>query len=70
MIIVAGQIVVEPAQREAYLQSCLEVIEQARIAPEARRRTVAGIGAGALPLPRTTDRGARVGSAVARFSFG
>jgi quinol monooxygenase YgiN len=33
MIIVAGQILVEPEQREAYLQSCLEVIEQARDAP-------------------------------------
>ncbi len=33
MIIVAGQILVEPEQREAYLQSCVEVIEQARTAP-------------------------------------
>jgi quinol monooxygenase YgiN len=33
MIIVAGQILVEPEQREAYLQSCVEVIEQARHAP-------------------------------------
>jgi quinol monooxygenase YgiN len=33
MIIVAGQILVEPDQREAYLQSCVEVIEQARNAP-------------------------------------
>jgi quinol monooxygenase YgiN len=33
MIIVAGQIVVEPEQREAYLQGCVEVIEQARDAP-------------------------------------
>jgi quinol monooxygenase YgiN len=33
MIIVAGQILVEPAQREAYLQTCVEVIEQARRAP-------------------------------------
>jgi quinol monooxygenase YgiN len=32
MIIVAGQILVEPG-REAYLQSCVEVIEQARNAP-------------------------------------
>jgi quinol monooxygenase YgiN len=30
MIIVAGQILVEPEQREAYLQSCVEAIEQAR----------------------------------------
>jgi quinol monooxygenase YgiN len=30
MIIVAGQILVEPEQREAYLQSCVEVVEQAR----------------------------------------
>jgi quinol monooxygenase YgiN len=30
MIIVAGQIVVEPAQREAYLQSCVEAVGQAR----------------------------------------
>jgi Antibiotic biosynthesis monooxygenase len=33
MIIVAGQILVEPEQREEYLQSCIEVIEQARNAP-------------------------------------
>ena len=33
MIIVAGQIVVEPERREAYLQSCVEVIGQARNAP-------------------------------------
>jgi quinol monooxygenase YgiN len=33
MIIVAGQILVEPEAREAYLQSCVEVIEQARSAP-------------------------------------
>ena len=33
MIIVAGQILVEPEQREAYLQICVEVIEQARNAP-------------------------------------
>jgi quinol monooxygenase YgiN len=33
MIIVAGEILVEPEQREAYLQSCVEVIEQARNAP-------------------------------------
>ena len=33
MIIVAGQIVVEPERRESYLQSCVEVIEQARNAP-------------------------------------
>jgi quinol monooxygenase YgiN len=33
MIIVAGQILVEPDQREAYLQSCVEVIEQARNTP-------------------------------------
>jgi quinol monooxygenase YgiN len=33
MIIVAGQILVVPDQREAYLQSCVEVIEQARNTP-------------------------------------
>ncbi|HEY1518233.1 MAG TPA: antibiotic biosynthesis monooxygenase family protein [Solirubrobacteraceae bacterium] len=33
MIIVAGQILVEPEQREAYLESCVEVVEQARSAP-------------------------------------
>ncbi len=33
MIVVAGQILVEPEHREAYLQSCVEVIEQARNAP-------------------------------------
>jgi quinol monooxygenase YgiN len=32
MIIVAGQILVEPDQREAYLQTCVEVVEQARSA--------------------------------------
>ena len=30
MIIVAGQILVEPERREAYLQRCVEVVEQAR----------------------------------------
>ena len=30
MIIVAGQILVEAEEREAYLQGCVEVIEQAR----------------------------------------
>jgi quinol monooxygenase YgiN len=33
MIIVAGQILVEPEQREAYLRTCVEVVEQARSAP-------------------------------------
>src|SRR5437764_8263161 len=33
MIIVAGQILVESEQRKAYLQSCVEVIAQARNAP-------------------------------------
>lgn len=33
MIIVAGQILVAPERREAYLQTCVEVIEQARSAP-------------------------------------
>ena len=33
MIIVAGQILVEPDQREAYLQGCVELTEQARNAP-------------------------------------
>ena len=33
MIIVAGQILVEPEQRDAYLHGCVEVIEQARNAP-------------------------------------
>jgi quinol monooxygenase YgiN len=33
MIIVAGQILVKPDQREAYLQSCVEVVEQARNTP-------------------------------------
>jgi quinol monooxygenase YgiN len=33
MIIVAGQILVKPDQREAYLQSCVEVVEHARNTP-------------------------------------
>jgi quinol monooxygenase YgiN len=33
MLIVAGQLLVEPAQRDAYLASCLSVVEQARRAP-------------------------------------
>jgi quinol monooxygenase YgiN len=33
MIIVAGRILVAPEQREAYLEGCLEVVEQARSAP-------------------------------------
>ena len=33
MIIVAGQILIEPEQRDGYLQSCVEVITQARVAP-------------------------------------
>ena len=33
MIIVAGQILVEPEQRDAYLHGCVEVIDQARNAP-------------------------------------
>jgi quinol monooxygenase YgiN len=33
MIIVAGQILVEPERREAYLRSCVDVIGQAREAP-------------------------------------
>jgi quinol monooxygenase YgiN len=33
MIIVAGQILVEPEDREAYLHSCVEVTHQARNAP-------------------------------------
>jgi len=30
MVIVAGHLIVDPGQREAYLESCLEVVEQAR----------------------------------------
>ena len=33
MIIVAGQILVEPQHREGYLQGCIQAIEQARNAP-------------------------------------
>lgn len=33
MIIVAGYLVVDPAQREAYLTGCVGVVEQARRAP-------------------------------------
>ncbi|MCK9894209.1 putative quinol monooxygenase [Frankia sp. AgB32] len=33
MVIVAGQLVVDPAQRESYLVGCVNVVEQARRAP-------------------------------------
>ncbi|HEX4703790.1 MAG TPA: putative quinol monooxygenase [Pseudonocardiaceae bacterium] len=33
MVIVAGQIMVEPPEREAYLAGCVGVVEQARQAP-------------------------------------
>lgn len=33
MVIVAGHLVVDPAQREAYLAGCVSVVEQARRAP-------------------------------------
>lgn len=33
MVIVAGHILVEPTRREAYLADCVEVVEQARVAP-------------------------------------
>jgi quinol monooxygenase YgiN len=33
MVIVAGQLVVEPEQRESYLATCTGVVEQARGAP-------------------------------------
>ena len=33
MVIVAGQIFVDPAQRERYLAGCVSVVEQARCAP-------------------------------------
>jgi quinol monooxygenase YgiN len=33
MVIVAGHIVVDPQQREAYLADCVTVVEQARRAP-------------------------------------
>ncbi len=33
MIIVAGRLTVSPADREAYLAGCVEVVEQARRAP-------------------------------------
>lgn len=33
MVIVAGQIFVEPAERESYLAGCADVVEQARRAP-------------------------------------
>ena len=33
MVIVAGHIVVDPAQREAYLADCVAVVEAARRAP-------------------------------------
>lgn len=33
MVIVAGQIFVEPARRERYLADCVSVVEQARRAP-------------------------------------
>lgn len=33
MVIVAGHVVVEPREREAYLAGCVSVVEQARRAP-------------------------------------
>jgi quinol monooxygenase YgiN len=33
MVIVAGQLVVVPEQRESYLANCISVVEQARSAP-------------------------------------
>ena len=33
MVIIAGQIFVDPAQREHYLAGCVGVVEQARCAP-------------------------------------
>ncbi|MGW6293265.1 putative quinol monooxygenase [Streptomyces sp. NPDC055058] len=33
MVIIAGHIVVDPQQREAYLAECVTVVEQARRAP-------------------------------------
>jgi quinol monooxygenase YgiN len=33
MVIVAGQIFVDPAEREPYLAGCVDVVEQARRAP-------------------------------------
>ncbi len=33
MVIVAGQLSVDPAQRDAYLAGCVTVVEQARRAP-------------------------------------
>jgi quinol monooxygenase YgiN len=33
MVIVAGHLTVEPAQRESYLAGCVTVVEQARRAP-------------------------------------
>lgn len=33
MVIVAGHIVVDPEQRESYLATCINVVEQARAAP-------------------------------------
>lgn len=33
MLIVAGQLLVEPTQRDAYLAGCVSVVEQARRAP-------------------------------------
>ena len=32
MVIVAGYLVVEPSQRDSYLQGCVAVVEQARLA--------------------------------------
>ena len=49
MIIVAGQILVEPDQRDAYLQSCVDVIEQARIEPGCLSH--AALSAGRLRPP-------------------
>ena len=33
MVIVAGHLIVEPCQREAYLEGCVSVVERARATP-------------------------------------
>ncbi len=34
MVIVAGHLVLDPAQRQSYLADCVQVVEQARQAPD------------------------------------
>lgn len=41
MVIVAGHLIVDPAQRESYLADCVSVVEEARKAPGCLDFTIA-----------------------------